>query len=122
MHVVIKRSFLEDADMADDVLEVGDHNFTNEILESRIPALVDFWGPTCGPCKSLEPVIRNLASRYLGRLKVAKVNVDKNPKIAMQYSIKALPTLLLFDGGNVRQQFVGQPTPSALERFLQNSL
>jgi thioredoxin 1 len=100
------------------VIEVDDQGFQNEVLKCQIPVLVDFWGPMCGPCKTLEPVIEKLASDYSGRLKVAKVNVDSSPQTAIQYSVKSLPTLLIFNQGKVLNQFMGRPSPKALEKFI----
>ncbi|MBW1873452.1 MAG: thioredoxin, partial [Deltaproteobacteria bacterium] len=99
------------------VVEVGDNNFESEIVSSKIPALVDFWGPMCGPCKALEPVIEKLAGDYQGRIKVAKVNVDASPMTAIQYAVKSLPTILLFNAGKVVDQLTGRASPAALEKF-----
>ena len=104
------------------VIEVGDNNFQQEIVSSELPALVDFWGPMCGPCKAFEPIIEKLAGTYQGKLKFAKVNVDSNPRTATQYSVKALPTLLLFNHGQVVDQFMGRPNTAALEKFLKKVL
>ena len=104
------------------VIEVGDHNFKQEVLSSQLPVLVDFWGPMCGPCKALEPVIEKLAVTYKGRIKFAKVDVNSSPKTAIQYSVKSLPTLLLFNQSKVLDQFMGRPSPKALEDFIQRVL
>ena len=104
------------------VVEVGDNNFQQEIVSSELPALVDFWGPMCGPCKAFEPIIEKLAGDYQGKLVFAKVNVDSNPKTATQYSVKALPTILLFKRGQVVDQFMGRPSAAALEKFLKKVL
>jgi thioredoxin 1 len=104
------------------VIEVGDNNFQEEVVSGELPALVDFWGPMCGPCKAFEPIIEKLAGTYQGKLKFAKVNVDSNPKTATQYSIKALPTILLFKKGQVVNQFMGRPSAAALEKFIKKAL
>ncbi len=104
------------------VIEVGDNNFQQEIVSSELPALVDFWGPMCGPCKAFEPIIEQLAGDYQGKLKFARVNVDSNPRTATQYSVKALPTILLFEKGRVVDQFMGRPSSAALEKFLKKVL
>lgn len=104
------------------VIEVGDNNFQREIVASEIPALVDFWGPTCGPCKALEPIIHDLAGTFGDRLKVARVNVNENTQTALQYAVKALPTILLFKQGKVVDQFTGRPSPEALQKFVQKVL
>jgi len=104
------------------VIEVGDNNFQQEIVSSNLPALVDFWGPMCGPCKAFEPIIEKLAGDYQGKMKFARVNVDSNPRTATQYSVKALPTILLFKKGQVVDQFMGRPSAAALEKFLNKVL
>jgi thioredoxin 1 len=104
------------------VVEVEDRNFQEEVVSCELPALVDFWGPMCGPCKALEPVMEKLAEDYQGRIKVAKVNVDVSPQTAIQYAVKALPTILLFRNGKVVDQFTGRPSPDALEKFINKVL
>jgi thioredoxin 1 len=106
----------------ENVIEVGDNNFQQEIVSCELPALVDFWGPMCGPCKAFEPIIEKLAGDYRGQLKFARVNVDSNPRTATQYSVKALPTILLFKQGQVVDQFMGRPSSAALEKFLRKVL
>jgi thioredoxin 1 len=100
------------------VFEVGDKNFAKEIVSSELPTLVDFWGPACGPCKALEPVIEKLAASYQGKLKVAKVNVDANPQTAIQYGVRSLPTLLLFKGGKVVDQITGRASLGTIESVI----
>ena len=86
---------------------VDDLNFQAEVLQSDKPVLVDFWAIWCGPCKMIAPTIEELAKEYDGKLKVAKMDVDANPKTAMQYGIRSIPTLLLFKNGNVVEQIIG---------------
>lgn len=90
-----------------EVLELTDEAFEEEVLNSDIPALVDFWAPWCGPCKAIAPIVSALAEEYDGRLKVAKVNVDDNQVFARSYKVLSIPTLLIFKGGEVVQQVVG---------------
>ncbi len=104
------------------VAEVIDANFHQEVVSSKLPALVDFWGPMCGPCKAIEPIIEKLAKSYRGRVKFAKVDVSSSPMTAIQYSVKALPTILMFHKGKVTNQFTGRPTPEALEKFINKIL
>ncbi|RLB57440.1 MAG: thioredoxin [Deltaproteobacteria bacterium] len=98
--------------------QVNDSDFDSQVLQESLPVVVDFWGPMCGPCKALEPVLEELAGKYQGRLKVVKVNVDECPQTAIRFAVKALPTILLFHGGKVVDQFTGRPTPAALARFI----
>lgn len=84
-----------------DLLELTDDSFHSEVIESGEPVLVDFWAPWCGPCKMLTPVIEEVAADYAGRVKVAKVNTDDQRQAASTYGVTALPTLLIFKGGEV---------------------
>jgi thioredoxin 1 len=93
--------------MAGNVAEFTDANFQSEVLGSNQPVLVDFWAPWCGPCKMIAPTIEAVASDYLGKARVGKLNTDDNPKIATEYNISAIPALLLFKGGKVVDRFVG---------------
>jgi thioredoxin 1 len=104
------------------VIDVDNGNFESEIIASTLPVLVDFWGPMCGPCKALEPLLVQLAKQHSQTLKVAKVNVDANTKTAVQYSIKALPTLLLFQNRKAVDQLTGRVTLRSLEKFIQRVL
>jgi thioredoxin 1 len=86
---------------------VTDDSFQNEVVNSQTPVLVDFWAIWCGPCKMIAPVVEELATEMDGKLKVAKMDVDSNPKTAMQFGIRSIPTLLIFKGGQVVEQIVG---------------
>jgi thioredoxin 1 len=89
------------------VVQITDANFEQEVLKSTTPVLVDFWAEWCGPCKRLTPTIEKLATDYAGRVKVGKLDTDANHATAMKFSISAIPTVLIFKGGQVAQQFVG---------------
>lgn len=93
--------------MAGNVGEISDSSFQQEILESSIPALVDFWAPWCGPCKSIAPVLEEIANEFSGKLKVAKLNVDDNPQTPTRYNVKGIPNLVFFKAGKVVEQIVG---------------
>jgi len=88
-------------------VHVSDQNFKSEVLESQTPVLVDFWAVWCGPCKMIAPVVEELAKEYDGKLKVAKMDVDSNPKTSMDFGIRSIPTLLVFKGGAVVEQIIG---------------
>lgn len=108
--------------MAGNVLHVTDQSFDQEVLQSSQPVLVDFWAAWCGPCRMIAPTVEALASEYLGKAKVAKVNVDENQQIPGQYGIRSIPTLLLFKGGQVREQIVGAQSREAIESLIQKHL
>jgi thioredoxin 1 len=95
-------------------IEVNDANFQKEVLEADKPVLVDFWAVWCGPCKMIAPHIDELAKTYDGRLKVTKLDVDSNPKTAMQFGIRSIPTLLVFKNGQVAEQIIGAVSKSQL--------
>ncbi|MEE9296375.1 MAG: thioredoxin [Phycisphaerae bacterium] len=88
-------------------LEFTDDNFVDEVLKSEIPVLVDFWAEWCGPCKALAPVIDELADEYAGKVKVGKLDTDSNRETATKYSVSAIPSLILFTAGEVKEKFVG---------------
>jgi len=89
------------------VQQVSDDAFEREVLKSDVPVLIDFWAPWCGPCKAIAPVVEDLAKEYEGRLKVVKMNVDDNPQTPSRYGVRGIPNLILFKGGQVKDQIVG---------------
>src|SRR6476620_10410158 len=101
--------------MAGNVVTLTDANFQNEVLDSQEPVLVDFWAPWCGPCKAIAPALDELATRYKGKMKVAKLNVDENQETAQSYGIRSIPMLLVFKGGKVVDQILGAVPQSRLE-------
>ncbi|MCB0359128.1 MAG: thioredoxin [Bdellovibrionales bacterium] len=89
------------------VMEIDDDSFEQEVLKSDLPVLVDFWAPWCGPCRSIAPVIEELANEYHGKLKVAKINVDNNPQSPSHFHVRGIPNLILFKNGQLADQIVG---------------
>ena len=91
----------------DHVTQVTDDNFEEQVIKSETPCLVDFWAPWCGPCKAIGPVINELADTYAGKVKIAKMNVDESPATPGRFGIRAIPTLIMFKGGEVVAQETG---------------
>lgn len=104
------------------VPEIGDHNFETEVVRSGLPVLVDFWAPWCGPCKSIAPLVEELAREYEGRLKVAKLNVDDNPVTPSRYGVRGIPNLILLKGGTVQEQIVGAVPKARLVQAIEKAL
>ncbi|MFP4418663.1 MAG: thioredoxin [Chitinivibrionales bacterium] len=95
--------------------ETNDRAFQDDVLNSDVPVLVDFWAPWCGPCRMVAPIIENVGSKLGGKAKVYKLNVDENPVTASKYGITGIPTVILFKNGQVEKQFVGvQPEQTYL--------
>ncbi len=93
--------------MSDVVITGSDDTFDAEVLKSDLPVLVDFWAPWCGPCQIIAPVVEEIAEAQKGKLKVVKMNVDENSQAPQAYGIMAIPTLILFKGGQLKEKFVG---------------
>ena len=104
------------------IIEVTDANFEAEVLKSTLPVLVDFWAPWCGPCKSIAPMVEELAAEYDGRLKVAKLNVDDHPLTPSRYGVRGIPNLLLIKAGVVKEQIVGAAPKAKLVQAIGNVL
>lgn len=105
-----------------DVLHLNDRNFEAEVLKSAIPVLVDFHATWCGPCKSLAPIVDQLATEYKGRAKFAKVDIDEAPGVASSFGIMAVPTLILFKGGREQRKMTGFKPKPELENALKSVL
>ncbi len=100
---------------------VTDATFDSEVLKSKVPVLVDFWAPWCGPCRTIAPTVEQMAQKYAGRAKVVKVNVDDNPRIAQQFQVMSIPTLITFKNGNVIKRQVGA-NPTIIPHMIEEAL
>jgi len=100
------------------LLQVTDGDFEQQILQSDKPALVDFWAAWCGPCRTVGPVIEELAGEYAGKIKVAKLNVEENKETPTKYGIRGIPTLILFKDGKVVDQIVGAVPKARIKELL----
>ncbi|MCX7893704.1 MAG: thioredoxin TrxA [Burkholderiales bacterium] len=108
--------------MSENITHVTDATFEPEVLKSETPVLVDYWAEWCGPCKSIAPILDEVAKEYGGRLKVTKLNVDENHQVPKKYNIRGIPTLMLFKNGNVEATKVGALSKSALVAFLDSNI
>ena len=104
--------------MSDNVKEISSENFNQEVLESDIPVLVDFWAEWCGPCKQLAPSVEDVANEMIGSIKVCKIDVDSNQDIAVQFGVRSIPTLLIFKNGEVASTQIGAISKQQLEEFI----
>lgn len=95
-------------------IEITDANFENEVVNSEIPVLIDFWAVWCGPCKLIAPTVEEIANDYQGKGKVGKLDVDNNQMVATKFGIRSIPTLLIFKGGKIVDQIVGAVPKSAI--------
>jgi len=105
-----------------DLLEVTDENFDAEIVNSDVPAMVDFWAVWCGPCKMVGPIVEELADEYKGKIKVAKMDVDQNRATPGKFGIRNIPTLIFFKGGEVSRTIVGAQPKNHIEEELKKLL
>lgn len=99
----------------ENVFEINESNFDNEVLNSEKPVLVDFWAPWCGPCKMVSPVIEELASENGDKIKVCKINVDENKEVASKYQVMSIPAIFIFKDGEIKDQLVGYLSKEELQ-------
>jgi thioredoxin 1 len=107
---------------SDTIVHVSDNSFEQDVLKSAEPVLVDFWAEWCGPCKMIAPMLDQVADEYKGKLKVAKINIDDNPRTPQRFNVRGIPTLILFKNGQVEGQKVGALRKADLAAFLDGKL
>ncbi len=104
--------------MSENIIDVTDASFEEDVVGSSLPVVLDFWAPWCGPCRMMEPVLEEVAAEYAGKLVVGKLNVDENPQVATRYDILSIPSLLVFADGQVAKKLVGaMPKKRLLEEL-----
>ncbi len=108
--------------MSDQIIHTSDDSFEQEVLQSQLPVLVDYWAEWCGPCKMIAPILDEVAKEYEGRIKVAKLNIDEHQNTPPKYGIRGIPTLMLFKNGNVEATKVGALSKSQLTAFIDSNI
>ncbi len=108
--------------MAENIINVSDSNFEALVLKSEIPALVDFWASWCAPCRAIAPIVEEMANEYVGKVRVAKMNVDDNPATPGRYGVRGIPTLILFKGGKVVDQLVGAVPKNQIKDLIEKGI
>ncbi|MBE9568351.1 MAG: thioredoxin TrxA [Proteobacteria bacterium] len=108
--------------MSNDIVYVTDDSFEQEVLQSDIPVLVDYWAEWCGPCKMIAPLLDEIVGDYAGKLKIAKLNIDENSATPPKFGIRGIPTLMIFKDGDVEATKVGALSKSQLTAFIDSSL
>ncbi len=108
--------------MSESITHITDSTFDQEVLQSDVPVLVDYWAEWCGPCKMIAPILDEIASEYDGKLKITKLNIDDNPATPPKFGIRGIPTLMIFKGGDVQSTKVGALSKSQLTAFIDQSI
>lgn len=108
--------------MSDQIVKLSDENFEQEVLQSDVPVLVDYWAEWCGPCKAIGPVLEELVTEMGGKVKIAKLNIDDNAQTPPKYGIRSIPTLMVFKNGQVEGTKVGASSKSDLTQFIEDSI
>ena len=108
--------------MSDNITHITDSSFEQEVIQSDVPVLVDYWAEWCGPCKMIAPILDEIAADYEGKLKITKLNIDENPATPPKFGIRGIPTLMIFKGGDVQSTKVGALPKSQLTAFIDQNI
>jgi len=108
--------------MSEKIIHLSDTSFEEQVLQSQLPVLVDYWAEWCGPCKMIAPILEEISADYADRLTIAKLNIDDNPQTPPKYGIRGIPTLMLFKNGNVEATKVGALSKSQLMAFIDSNI
>jgi len=108
--------------MSNNIINVTDSNFEQEVLSSEIPVLLDYWAEWCGPCKMIAPILNDIADEYSGKIKVAKINIDENPGTPAKFGVRGIPTLMIFKSGYIEATKVGAMSKSQLSAFIDSTI
>ena len=108
--------------MSDNIINVTDSTFEQEVLNSEIPVLLDYWAEWCGPCKMIAPILNDIADEYSGKIKVVKLNIDENPSTPAKFGVRGIPTLMIFKSGSIEATKVGAMSKSQLSAFIDSTI
>jgi thioredoxin 1 len=108
--------------MSSNILAITDTTFESDVIESKLPVLVDFWAQWCGPCKAIAPILDDIAQKYAGKITIAKLDVDNNPSTPPKFGVRGIPTLILFKDGQVKATQVGMLSKAELTSFIDSNI
>lgn len=108
--------------MNQNIIAISDTSFENDVIQSKVPVLVDFWAQWCGPCKAIAPLLDDIADQFAGKIKIAKMDVDQNPGTPPKFGVRGIPTLILFKEGQVKATQIGMVSKKDLVSFVESNI